>query len=137
LPGEHFVLYDADCGVCRWVMARVLAWDTRRALRPVALQDPVAPGLLPGMSDEERAASWHLVTPHGERYSAGRAVAPLLRLLPYGRPLAAVASAAQPLTDRAYAFAAARRGVLGRLVGEGAKRRAAERIRERTAAQRR
>ena len=36
------VLYDADCGFCRWSLGKLLAWDRRRLLRPVALQDPEA-----------------------------------------------------------------------------------------------
>jgi predicted DCC family thiol-disulfide oxidoreductase YuxK len=134
LPPQHRVIYDSDCGLCLWVMGLMLIWDARRALRPVALRDPVARELLADMSECERAASWHLVTPSGERYSAGRAVAPLLRLLPGGRPIAAAAAALQPLTDRAYDFLASRRSLFGKAVGDRATRRALGRIRKRATA---
>ena len=33
------VLYDGDCGFCKWSLAKLLAWDRRGALRPLPLQD--------------------------------------------------------------------------------------------------
>jgi len=40
------VIYDADCGVCVWLMGKVLAWDRRMRIRPVALDAPEAEPLL-------------------------------------------------------------------------------------------
>ena len=40
------VLYDADCGFCRWCLAQLLRLDRHGRLRPVALQDPEADLLL-------------------------------------------------------------------------------------------
>ena len=96
-------------------MAKVLAWDRRRRLRPIALQDSEADVLLGGMGRERKMASWHLVTPDGQVYSAGSALPHLLRLLPAGRLPAAVAGAFPGLSERLYGFVAARRGPLGRL----------------------
>jgi predicted DCC family thiol-disulfide oxidoreductase YuxK len=110
------VLYDADCGFCRWSLRKLLAWDRRGRLRAVALQSPEADRLLAGVPAPLRMDSWHLVTPAGDVRSAGRAVAPLLELLPGGRPLAALASVSPPLTDAAYALVARNRSRLGRLV---------------------
>lgn len=121
------LLYDADCGFCRWAAAKVVAWDRRRRLRLVALQDSESERLLPGMSDDARMASWHLVI-DGRVHSAGEAFPPLLRLLPGGGPVARVAAAAQPLTNAAYRLVAGRRSTLGRLVSDGARRRADERL---------
>jgi hypothetical protein len=50
------------------------------------------------------------VTPDGTVYSAGAAFPPLLRLLPGGRPLAALAAAFPSLTERAYRYVARTRG---------------------------
>jgi predicted DCC family thiol-disulfide oxidoreductase YuxK len=127
------VLYDADCGFCRWSLGKLLAWDRREALRPVALQDPEAGRLLAHMDEEERMASWHLVTQDGAVRSGGAALAPLLRLLPGGRPAAALAERVPRLVDRAYRFVAGHRTVFGRPVSAGAKRRADRRIDERAA----
>jgi predicted DCC family thiol-disulfide oxidoreductase YuxK len=111
------ILYDAGCGFCRWATATLLRWDRHGRLRPVALADPEAERLLPGMDAERRMASWHLVTPDGRVTSAGRALGPLLRLLPGGRPLAAVARAFPGTFDRLYGWVSRHRDRLGRLVG--------------------
>jgi predicted DCC family thiol-disulfide oxidoreductase YuxK len=125
---QEALLYDADCGFCRWSVAKVLAWDRRRALRPVSLQDEEAPRLLPGMTAQERMDSFHLVTPEGRVLSAGAAAPVLLRLLPGGRPLAALAAAMPAATERAYRWVADHRDVPGRLIGERAAARARQRI---------
>jgi predicted DCC family thiol-disulfide oxidoreductase YuxK len=108
------VLYDADCGFCRWSLAKLLALDPRRRLRPVALQSPEADDLLAGMDGERRMASWHLVDREGAVFSGGGAFAPLLRELPGGRPLARLPAGMPRLADRAYYLVAGRRGALGR-----------------------
>jgi predicted DCC family thiol-disulfide oxidoreductase YuxK len=113
---EVVVLYDADCGFCRWAVAKLLAWDRAGRLRPAALQGPEADRLLPGLSEEERMRSWHLVV-DGAVYSGGAAAAPLLRLLPGGRPLAPVVAAFPGLSDRAYRLVARNRDRFGRLAG--------------------
>jgi predicted DCC family thiol-disulfide oxidoreductase YuxK len=111
------LLYDSDCGFCRWSVDKVLAWDRRRTLRPLALQDPEAEALLPGMDEAQKMASWHLVTQDGRVYSAGAAAPPLLRLLPGGKAPATLLAAFPRLTDRAYGFVARNRDRFGRLVG--------------------
>jgi predicted DCC family thiol-disulfide oxidoreductase YuxK len=114
------VLYDQDCGFCRWSMAKVLAWDRDGRLRPLPLQDPEADRLTPGMAPERRMGAWHLVLPEGEVLSAGAAVPALLRLLPGGRPLATVAGALPNTTDRLYRGGARHRDRLGSLLGQRA-----------------
>ncbi len=119
---RYAVLYDRDCGFCRWALGWILRWDRRRALRPVALQDPEADLLLAGVSN--RMASWHLVEPSGEIRSAGVALAPLFRLLPGGAPLAAVAGRFPPAAERGYRWLADHRSWFGRPVTAAAKQRA-------------
>jgi predicted DCC family thiol-disulfide oxidoreductase YuxK len=125
------LLYDADCGFCRWSVARVLAWDRAERLRPVAIQDPEGQRLLAEMAADERLTSAHLVTVDGRVLSGGAAAPEVLRLLPGGRPLAAVAAAVPGLTERAYRAVANNRTVFGRLISEGAKARARRRIAQR------
>jgi predicted DCC family thiol-disulfide oxidoreductase YuxK len=122
------ILYDADCGFCRASLGLVLAWDRRRRLRPVALQSAEAERLLAGMPEERRMASWHLVAPPGEVHSAGAAFPPLLRLLPGGGALAALADRLPGSTDAGYGWVAANRSRLHRLVPAAARRRADELI---------
>lgn len=111
------ILFDEDCGFCRWSLDKLLAWDRRGRLRPVALQDPEAERLLPGMDRERRMGSWHLVTEDGRVYSAGAAVPQIMDRLPAGAPIALLARAAPGLTERAYGLVARHRDRLGRALG--------------------
>jgi predicted DCC family thiol-disulfide oxidoreductase YuxK len=127
------VLYDVDCGFCRWAMARVLAWDRRRRLRPVAIQDAEGEALLGRLDPAARLASWHAAFPDGRLYSAGPALAQIVELLPGGRAPAAAMRGLLPLTGWAYRLVAGHRAVPGRFVSAAAKRRATEAIRARSA----
>jgi predicted DCC family thiol-disulfide oxidoreductase YuxK len=127
---EAILLYDRDCGFCRWSLGKVLAWDRRGRLCPVSIQSREGDELLGAMSEEERLGSWHLVDGEGV-HSAGAGLPPLLRLLPGGTPLAALASRAPGAAERAYRFVSGRRSIWGKLVTEGAKRRADRRIADR------
>ena len=122
------LLYDRDCGFCRWCLGKVLAWDRRGAIRPVAIQSEEADRLLTGMPEQERLASWHLVEQNATVRSAGEAFPTLLRRLPGGSLLAALTARAPRATDRAYRWVAGNRARWGKLVSEGAKRRADRRI---------
>jgi predicted DCC family thiol-disulfide oxidoreductase YuxK len=107
--GRAVILFDNDCGFCRWSLSRLLAWDRHGRLRPVALQSEQADDLLMGMDRERKMASWHLVAPNGRTYSGGEAVPQLARLLPAGASIAALASAFPRTTDRAYRWVARHR----------------------------
>src|SRR3989440_3637163 len=122
------VLYDADCGMCKWLLALLLRWDREPRLRPVALQGAEAQRLLADLAPAERMASWHLVSPDGERRSGGAALPALLRLLPAGRPAAAVLDRSPRLTERGYRWVADHRSQLSRLVPAGGKHPAAARL---------
>ena len=122
------MLYDRDCGFCRWSLAQLLALDRRSALRPVALGTAEADRLLADLSEEQRQASWHLVSPGGPRWSAGAGAPPLLRLLPGGRGPAAVLERIPTATERTYRWVAEHRSTLSRLIPEAAKARADARI---------
>jgi predicted DCC family thiol-disulfide oxidoreductase YuxK len=118
--GQLALLYDADCGFCRWSLDKILAWDRAGRLRPVSLQDPEADRLLGDMPVDRKMASWHLVTPDGRVYSAGAAAAPLAAALPAGGPLAALARAFPGVTERAYQLAARNRDRLASWLGSEA-----------------
>jgi predicted DCC family thiol-disulfide oxidoreductase YuxK len=127
-PNRWAVLYDRDCGFCRWSLARLLALDRRARLQPVALGTPDAGVVLADLTPEQRAGSWHLVAPDGRRWSAGAAAPPLLRLLPGGGLPAAVLERAPRATERAYRWVANHRSSLGRLIPEASKAAADGRI---------
>lgn len=122
------ILYDADCGFCRWSLAQLLRLDRHRRLRPVALQDAEAETLLPGMTRDERLASWHLVSDDGRVYSGGDAFAPLLRLIPGGGPFARLLAAFPTVAHVGYRTVAGRRAWLGRLIPAAGSARARHRI---------
>src|SRR5437763_1248582 len=110
------ILYDRDCGFCRWATAMLLRWDRAGRLRPIPLQDPEADAVLPPMDETTKMGSWHLVSDEGLAYSAGAAVPPLFRLLPGGRPLAAGAAALPGTTERLYGWVARHRDRLARIL---------------------
>ena len=122
------VLYDRDCGFCRWSLARLLAFDVRRRLRPVALQNDEATRLLGGMDEARRFASAHLVLPDGRVYSGGDGVAPLLGELPGGGLLSRLAGLVPGLWRAGYDAVASRRGTLGPRLSRAAVARATARI---------
>jgi predicted DCC family thiol-disulfide oxidoreductase YuxK len=122
------LLYDDDCGFCRWALGKVLSWDRNGRIRPVPIESEEGDRLLADLAPEQRGRSWHLVDAGGRLYSAGAALPPLLRLLPGGRLPARLADAAPGLVDRAYFFVADNRSRLGPLITGAAKRRADVRI---------
>jgi predicted DCC family thiol-disulfide oxidoreductase YuxK len=120
------VIYDADCGFCKWCLAILLRRDRSGALRPLPLGTGEADRLLADLDVGEREASWHLVL-GGERFSAGAALAPALRLLRGGRLPAAAFARFPRATEAGYRWVAGHRGLLGRFVG-GRARRWADRV---------
>jgi predicted DCC family thiol-disulfide oxidoreductase YuxK len=125
------VLYDADCGFCAWLLSALLRWDRARLLRPVGLQRAEAGELLGDLTPAEQMASWHLVSPTGERHSGGAALSPLLELLPGGRVAATALARFPGLTDRGYRWVADHRSQLSKYVPGSAKRRATDQVRAR------
>lgn len=111
------VLYDDDCGFCKWSLNKILAWDRRGRLRPAPIQSEEGQRLLAAVPSARHLESWHLAEPGREVLSAGAAAAPLFSLLPGGRPFAFLFRSFPKTTDRAYRFVADRRDRFGRLVG--------------------
>ena len=117
---QHIVLYDEDCGFCRWSLVRLLRWDRDGRLRAASIQSEEGDRLLADLSEEDRLASWHLIAPDGRRYSGGAAAGPMARLLPAGAPVALLAETFPRTTDRVYRWVARNRDALGRRLGEQA-----------------
>lgn len=132
-PPAVTVLYDHDCGFCRWSVGRLLAWDRAHRLRPVAIQSDEGRRLLATLTPEQRLASAHAIDAAGRRASGGDALAPIAAVLPGGAPLAALGRRAPALARASYRAVADRRSLLGRLVSDAAKARADERIAQRSA----
>jgi len=127
------VLYDADCGFCRATLGLLLAWDRRRRLRPIALQDNEGEALLPGLTRDDRLATVR-VLPAGEApLAGGAAVARLLRELPGGVAAALALERSPRLAEHGYRVVACNRSRLSPLIPGGLVRRADVLIRDRSA----
>jgi len=119
MRGRSFtVLYDDDCGFCRWSADQIRRLDARGRLAFAPIQGAVGADLLRAVPPELRLASMHAVTPDGRVWSGGDAVREILAASP-GAAVLSVAAAAYPeLTDRLYRLVAANREVLGRWLGQ-------------------
>ena len=113
-PAQSILLYDEDCSFCRWSLDKILAWDRAKRLRPVPIQSAEGSRLLAPIPSDARLDSWHLVEADGRIVSAGAAAQPLARLLPGGRPLAAVFAAFPGVTERCYQLVVRHRDDLAR-----------------------
>jgi predicted DCC family thiol-disulfide oxidoreductase YuxK len=127
-PPAVTVLYDLDCGFCRWSIGRLLAWDRAGRLRPLAIQSAEGQRLLADLTPQARLATAHAIDGAGRRTSGGDALAPIAAVLPGGAPLAALGRRAPALARAGYRAIAGRRSVLGTLISRAAKARADERI---------
>lgn len=124
------MLYDRDCGFCKWGVARLLDWDRGGRLRTAAIQSEIGDQVLAGMEPDRRLESWHFLAPDGRLLSGGAAIPPLMRELPGGAPFAVLAALFPPATDWAYRKLARYRRFPGRLLPQRAKRRATQRLEE-------
>jgi predicted DCC family thiol-disulfide oxidoreductase YuxK len=118
--GTATVLYDEDCGFCRWSIARVRATRGLGSLTYAPIQGEAGDQLLANVPRGRRLASWHLVTDDGQIWSAGAAVPVLLRQARWGRLVAPVFETFPEATERAYDWVARHRAQLGALIGERA-----------------
>ena len=82
----------------------------------MAIQSDEGARLLAAIEPEARLDSWHFIEPDGRLSSGGAAAEPLARMLPGGRPLAALFAEFPGLTARAYSFVARHRDVWARVL---------------------
>lgn len=124
------VLYDRDCGFCRWSLSKILAWDRARRLRPVSIQSEEGQRLLDaaGVPEERRMESWHLVHADGRVQSAGAAFPALFEMLPAGAPIAKLTRALPRLSERGYFLVANNRSLFGKPVTRAMRERADAKI---------
>lgn len=114
------VLYDEDCGFCRWSADAIRRWDSRRALAFAPIQSERGSELLHAVPVGLRLDSMHAVTPDGRVWSGGEAVRAILDLLPYASPPASLAATFPEATDHLYRLVARHRERLGRWLGQDA-----------------
>jgi predicted DCC family thiol-disulfide oxidoreductase YuxK len=114
-PGA-IVLYDHDCGFCRWTLGLMLVWDRGHRLWPAPIDGAVGDRWLAGMGAAERAGSWHIVEAGGAVSSAGAGIARLLAYVPGGGVLARPLRVAPGAVERAYRLVADNRSRISRFV---------------------
>lgn len=117
---EVVLLYDADCGFCRWSLDKILRRDKAKRIRPVPIQSSEGKELLRDLDEDKRLSSWHLVDEKGRLFSAGAAVPELSRRLPGGAPVSSLFRAFPKSTNRLYRLIAKNRHTLGKALGEQA-----------------
>jgi len=110
------VLYDGDCGFCRWVTAWLIRWDRPHRLDVEPIQGPEGTRMLADLSPQERLRSWHCVDETGKRASGGAAFPFVFQVLPGGIPLARLTRSLPSAVDAAYRFVAGWRRFWGRLL---------------------
>jgi len=115
--GRVVVLYDQDCGFCRWSSDVLRRWDRRGRLRFVPIRSAEGTELLRDVPQDRRLTSWHVVTPDGRVRSSGAAVPALASRLPLGGSIAWLARRFPAATERGYAWVARNRTRLGALLG--------------------
>lgn len=107
------LVFDADCGVCRVVVALVLRLDRERRITPVALQSALGTGITEPVSPELRGMSWHVLV-DGVLSSDAAVVAAVGDWVRCGRPMAFIARRAPRLSRAVYFTISKRRAWLGK-----------------------
>jgi predicted DCC family thiol-disulfide oxidoreductase YuxK len=130
-PEQIALLYDADCGFCRWMIGQILRWDRPGRIVPVQIQSATGERFLRGVPESERLESWHLVGADARVRSGGTAFAPLLRALPGGWLLAWLPAGSPRAARAAYRLVARHRSVASRFVPRRGKASADARIQAR------
>jgi predicted DCC family thiol-disulfide oxidoreductase YuxK len=114
------VLFDDDCGFCRWSADRIRRLDQGGALTFVPIQSDIGSDLLRAVPPGLRLTAMHAVTADGRVWSGGEAVRVMLRELPGGVIASTLAATFPGLTDRLYRLIARNRDRLGTWLGQDA-----------------
>jgi predicted DCC family thiol-disulfide oxidoreductase YuxK len=113
------LLYDAGCRLCRFAARTITRLDRDSELLYLPLHDAEAAPLLRDVPDDERDASWRLVT-GGASVGYGSGAVEVARSLRLTRPVARVLGAIPAgVLDRVYGEVSRHRARLGRLVPDG------------------
>jgi predicted DCC family thiol-disulfide oxidoreductase YuxK len=107
------VLYDEDCGLCRWLAARLAR---RRGLAVAEIGSAAGARWLRDLPHEQRYESVHVVDVCGRRRSGADALPVVLRALPRMGWSAAIVEAVPWPFARGYELISRHRGVLSRVL---------------------
>lgn len=120
---DWIIIYDGNCDFCLRCVRFLASWDTHHRLRMVPFQDSATLARLPVIPLTALALAMHLVTPSGGVLAGAEAAPAILRLLPGGRPLAALfrLPGIPALAARLYETVARNRHGLGCGLASGAR----------------
>lgn len=117
------VLYDDDCGFCRWSVRQLRPMDRHARFEFIPLQHATDHSERPQLAELARtrdlAASIHVVRPDGAVRAGGGAMLEILDALPGGwllRPWALLPGV-EPIIDFGYRLVADRRNQVSALLG--------------------
>ena len=132
--GKLAVLFDRECGFCRWSVAWLVRLDHSLALVPVAIQSDRGQRLLESVPEQLRLESAHVVDSEGRLFSGGDAAPVIVAKLRGGQAVAPLFRLAPGLTRAAYRAVAANRQSVGRFVPESSRAHADQVLAARIAA---
>ena len=84
----YYLVFDGACELCQRICRAVQQADRRHRLHAVTFSDPLAAKLLAALPADQWRSTFHLVSPDGALTSGDAAMPEIVRLLPFGRPLA-------------------------------------------------
>ena len=122
------MLYDADCGFCRWSVEQLRGLDRARRLEPVPLQHaaahPERPDLARVAAAYDLREQIHVVRPDGAVRAGGGAMLEILDALPGGRLLRPWTRlpGVEAIVDVGYRAVARRRQLFGELLARSGRR---------------
>ena len=115
------LLYDAGCRLCRFSARVILRLDADEELGVLPLDDAEAEPILARLPADERFSSWRVAHPDGSLAGYGAGGVELLRTLRLTRPASRLLEHVPGRAlDALYRGVEHRRGLLGRLVPDGA-----------------
>jgi predicted DCC family thiol-disulfide oxidoreductase YuxK len=114
------LLYDDDCGFCRWSADRIRRFDRRGRLTFAAIQSARGAELLRLVPPELRLTTMHGVSTDGRVWSGGEGLRLIVRELPGGSLLGTVLDAFPDTTDAVYRSVVRNRERFGAWLGQDA-----------------
>lgn len=105
------VIYDARCGFCESTKEWISRWGRHRPLRFLHFEDPRAYILQPDLRDMDYLETFRFLDGEGKVWKGSDAAIQLLKILPFGKPLALFFSlpGAYRLAERTYGWFAQNR----------------------------
>ena len=105
------LIYDAHCHLCQSTKTWLARWGKNREIQFLHFEDTQACTLQPDLCGLEHLNAFRFIDQAGKTWEGAQAVVHLLKILPFGRPLAWVLSlpGMYRLAESIYAWVARKR----------------------------